>query len=262
MRKFVIIASMISLSSGCFAQSAVLAEPNSNTTAVSGQLILRAGTQVQLRLLETLTTKNKALRDGQRVRLEVAETVFVDGVNVVPVGTPALAEVTDVRNKGMWGKSGRFLLRILYMNVNGKMVRISGNTDDKGTAGGAGAVAVSAIVFLPAGFFMTGTSANLPAGTAVRAFVDEDVSFETSVSRPILGASAPAAAQLNSASVRPGVAVAQGQVVVTPVIGPTKRQANTPSGYCLDVPRGYAGLGTQSKPAITTFAPACWQLDQ
>jgi len=47
--------------------------------------------------------------------------------------------------------------------------------DDKGKAGGVGAVAVSAIVFLPAGFFMTGTSARLPAGTVIKGFLDEDV---------------------------------------------------------------------------------------
>ena len=34
---------------------------------------------------------------------------------------------------------------------------------------------MSAIVFLPAGFFMTGTSALLPAGTIIKSFVDEDV---------------------------------------------------------------------------------------
>jgi hypothetical protein len=30
-------------------------------------------------------------------------------------------------------------------------------------------------VFLPAGFFMTGTSAKVPAGTIVKGFLDEDV---------------------------------------------------------------------------------------
>jgi len=34
---------------------------------------------------------------------------------------------------------------------------------------------VSAFVFLPAGFFMTGTSAKVPAGTVVKSFLDEDV---------------------------------------------------------------------------------------
>jgi hypothetical protein len=75
----------------------------------------------------------------------------------------------------MWGKSGHLAARLLYVTVNGRQIRLSGAFDDKGVAGGVGAVAVSAIVFLPAGFFMTGTSALVPAGTVVKAFIDEDV---------------------------------------------------------------------------------------
>jgi len=75
----------------------------------------------------------------------------------------------------MWGKSGHLAARILYVTVNGRQIHLSGTFDDKGVAGGIGAAAVSAIVFLPAGFFMTGTSAKVPAGTIVKSFVDEDV---------------------------------------------------------------------------------------
>jgi hypothetical protein len=64
---------------------------------------------------------------------------------------------------------------VLYVTVNGRQIKLSGAFDDKGVAGGVGAVAVSAIVFLPAGFFMTGTSAKVPAGSIVKSFVDEDV---------------------------------------------------------------------------------------
>ena len=137
--------------------------------------ILRVGTEVPLRLSEELTTKGKKLRVGQRFHLETSEPVMVQGVNVVPVGSPAVGEITEVRNKGMWGKSGHFGARILYMTVNGRQVRLSGAFDDKGVAGGVGAVAVAALVFLPAGFFMTGTSALVPAGSIVKSFVDEDL---------------------------------------------------------------------------------------
>jgi len=99
----------------------------------------------------------------------------MNGVNVIPVGTPAVGEITDVRNKGMWGKSGHLAARILYMTVYGRQIHLSGTFDEKGSAGGAGAVAVSALVFLPAGFFMTGTSAKVPAGTVVKSFLEEDV---------------------------------------------------------------------------------------
>ena len=54
------------------------------------------------------------------------------------------------------------------------MIRLSGTFDDKGVTGTAGVVA--AIVFVPiAGFFVTGTSANIPAGSGVKAFLDEDL---------------------------------------------------------------------------------------
>jgi hypothetical protein len=142
---------------------------------VTANAVLRVGTEVPLRLSEELTTKGKKLRVGQRFHLETSEPVMVQGVNVIPVGSPAVGEITDVRNKGMWGKSGHLGARILYVTVNGRQIRLSGAFDDKGVAGGVGAVTVSALVFLPAGFFMTGTSALVPAGTIVKSFVDEDV---------------------------------------------------------------------------------------
>ena len=137
--------------------------------------LLRVGTEVPLRLSQELTTQGKKLRVGDRFHLETSEPVLVQGVNVSPVGSPAVGEITDVRNKGMWGKSGHLSARVLYVTVNGRQIRLSGAFDDKGVAGGIGAVAVSAIVFLPAGFFMTGTSAKVPSGTIIKSFVDEDV---------------------------------------------------------------------------------------
>jgi hypothetical protein len=141
----------------------------------SANAILRVGTEVPFRLSEELTTKGKKLRVGNRFHLETSEPVMVQGVVVIPVGSPAVGEITDVRNKGMWGKSGHLAARLLYVTVNGRQIRLSGAFDDKGVAGGVGAVAVSAIVFLPAGFFMTGTSARVPMGTVVKGFIDEDV---------------------------------------------------------------------------------------
>ncbi len=146
--------------------------------------ILRVGTEVPVRLLEELTTKGKTLRVGHRFRMETSEPVMVNGVVVIPVGSPAVGEITDVRNKGMWGKSGHLGARVLYVTVNGRQIRLSGAFDDKGVAGGVGAVAVSAIVFLPAGFFMTGTSAKVPVGTVIKSFIDEDVQLAIQASAP------------------------------------------------------------------------------
>ena len=198
--------------SGVFAQAVVPSAPAPAVALIAapatGQAVLRVGTEVPLRLLEELTTKGKNLRVGQRVRLETAEAIIVQGMAVVPAGSPAVGEITDVTNKGMWGKSGKMSGRPLYMMVNGRQIRLSGAFDDKGVAGGVGAVAVSAIIFAPAGFFMTGTSAKIPVGTVFKAFVDEDV--------PLAMAAAPLA---------PMPVAAPAQVMVAPAAAPVTQPA-------------------------------------
>ena len=87
---------------------------------------------------------------------------------------PAWGELTGVRNKGMWGKSGKLDAQMLFMRLNGRQIRLTGAFEDKGVTG-TGAV-VGAVLLLPiAGFFMTGTSALLPKGGTVGGFIDEDV---------------------------------------------------------------------------------------
>lgn len=137
---------------------------------------LPAGSRIVLRTLEPLTTKGKKLKVGQRVRLEVAESVLLNGATVIPTGTPGVAEITDVRNKGMWGKSGALNGRIVSITLNGRTIRMSGQFNDKGSTGTGGVVA--SVVLLPlAGFFTTGTSATLEAGTNLIGFLDEDLTF-------------------------------------------------------------------------------------
>lgn len=145
--------------------------------------VLRAGTPIALRIMEEVTTKEKKARVGQRVRMEVASPVEVNGVIVIQAGSPAEGEITSVRNKGMWGKSGHLEARALYTRVNGRQIRLSGTFDDKGVTGTGGVVASIALVPL-AGFFVTGTSAVLPKGGEVPAFIDEDIELAFAASRP------------------------------------------------------------------------------
>lgn len=176
------------------AQSPAPAIPAAAPIVVGGATtasVLRAGTSVTLRTSEALTTEGKKLRVGQRFQLEVAEPVTVNGQVVIPAGSPATAEVTDVRNKGMWGKSGRINARMLYVRANGRQIRLAGQMDDKGTTGTAGVVA--AIAFIPiAGFFTTGTSARIPLGAPVTAFIDEDVPVAFATGAPEVMVVAPA----------------------------------------------------------------------
>lgn len=133
--------------------------------------------------MEEITTQKKAAKVGQRFLLEVAAPVEVNGVVVIPAGTPAWAEITEVRNKGMWGKSGKLNARMLYLRVNGRQIRLTGAFDDKGVTGTAGVVGAVALVPV-VGFFVTGTSAVFPKGGEVGGFIDEDVQLAFANTEP------------------------------------------------------------------------------
>ena len=184
--------------------------PGTLAVGAAAGTVLRTGTEIQLKLEEPLTTEGKKLRVGQHFRLSVIEPVVVDGQVVIPVGSPAMGEITEVRNKGMWGKSGHLTASLLNVSVNGRQIRLSGTFDDKGVTGTAGVVA--AVAFVPVvGFFTTGTSAKIAAGSQVKGFIGEDVPlvFAEAVAAPAMSvpvataASAPVAGQTASAATTP-----------------------------------------------------------
>ncbi|MCW1431609.1 hypothetical protein [Novosphingobium sp. JCM 18896] len=153
--------------------------------------VLRAGNEIPLIIREELTTKKKQLRVGQRIQMEVSANVTQNGVTVIPAGTPAVGEITEVRNKGMWGKSGYIGARVLSLRLGDRHVRLTGTFDDKGVTGTGGVVA--AVAFIPvAGFFTTGTSAYIASGSATKGFLDEDIVFRTVA--PVQVLEVPAAA--------------------------------------------------------------------
>ena len=176
--KLAAVAAAVLAASATNAQTTAPSQLASQILAPASENVIRAGTEVILRTREELTTKKKKLKVGYRFQMEVAEPVMLGNQTIIPAGTPAVGEVTEVRNKGMWGKSGYINGRAISMRVGDRTIRLNGAFDDKGVTGTAGVVA--AIAFIPiAGFFTTGTSAAIPAGSNVRAFLDEDISVVT-----------------------------------------------------------------------------------
>lgn len=168
-------SALLLCTSGAFAQA--VPAPQVSAPLVAGpqsDAVLRTGTKVALKTSEELTTKGKKLRVGQHFNMEVAEAVLVNGQVVIPAGATAVGEITEVRNKGMWGKSGHLTAQMLYVSVNGRQIRLTGTFDDKGVTGTAGVVGAIALVPV-AGFLMTGTSAVVPMGAPVTGFIGEDV---------------------------------------------------------------------------------------
>ena len=185
MRPHLLACALVLAPTSAFAQTKVTAPiavtvlPTQNVTVVPQQSlgnILRTGAPVPIALSESLTTKGKALKVGQLVRLEVAQDVLLNGRLVIPARSPVEGVLTEVRNKGMWGKSGAIHLHINSVNINGTTIRLRGDMDSRGETGTAGVV--GAIAILPvAGFFVTGTSAEMPLNMPGRAFLDQDIAL-------------------------------------------------------------------------------------
>ena len=160
-------------------QAAVTTPQAQNVAVVQEQVggnVLRVGAPVPVALSEFLTTKGKRLKVGQKVQLEVAQDVLLNGRVVIPARSPVEGVLTEIRNKGMWGKSGAIHLHINSVSINGTSIRLKGDMDTRGETGTAGVV--GAIVALPvAGFFVTGTSAEMPLNMPGRAFLDQDIAL-------------------------------------------------------------------------------------
>jgi hypothetical protein len=143
----------------------VIGQPSRDT-------VLPQGTSVRLRTMTPLSSQDN--RVGDRFDLEVAEDVLLGGHIVIPRGSPGRGEVTLVRRKGMWGKSGRLETRLLSVRAHGLDIPIHGVVGERGETGTIGVV--GAILVLPvAGFFVTGTSAVMPMGSAATGVTESDL---------------------------------------------------------------------------------------
>lgn len=100
--------------------------------------VVKQGTPIHLATETEMNSHDNHV--GDRIDLRVLDAVSLNGHTVIPVGTRAVGEVTLVRKKGMWGKSGRLEFRPLYLALGDRQIPISTRTmtkehGDTGTAG-------------------------------------------------------------------------------------------------------------------------------
>jgi hypothetical protein len=121
------------------------------TQPASSPGVLPRGTEVTLVLIDTLSSATA--KNGQAVRFAVAQDLAVNGIVVVPRGTPAEGIVTHVR-KGIPGKQNgslRIEPRELLLN-DGTRLKLSRNLpgeDDCGDMGPCWALATFAVALSP-----------------------------------------------------------------------------------------------------------------
>ena len=128
-------------------------------------------TPVHLMVLNEVSTKEHGV--GHRFKLRVNKPVKIDNVVAIPVGAIGWGEITNAERSGNLGKSGKLQARLLYVEVGGTNIEISGDTADKGNSG-TGETIIGVIGLGVFGLFAKGNNAKLKAGEMMTAFTVED----------------------------------------------------------------------------------------
>lgn len=151
------------------------APPPPPTSTTPTTLRLPAGAQIEVELVDTLSSRANKLGDKFTIRLPQA--LSSKGVDVVPAGATGQGEVIDVARAGMGGKQGKLIISARYLDLNGRRVRIRGMTF---MASGKSRVDLATGVLLVpyagvAAVFIQGGEIEIPAGARATVRLAEDL---------------------------------------------------------------------------------------
>lgn len=136
---------------------------------------LTSGTVVALSLEKAV---NSDMAEGTNIDIRVVRDVTAGDKVVIKSGTLATATITDVNSSGAVGKAGKISikLRSVKAGLDGQEIFLRGSVDKQGDDKVVLSV-VLALICLPL-ILINGGDANIPAGTEVRAYVEQDVMIE------------------------------------------------------------------------------------
>jgi hypothetical protein len=127
-------------------------------------VLLADGTPIHLVLMDDL--QGKDLRVKQTVHFKVREDLVVGSKLTVKTGSEAIGHIESISKSGLLGKSGRLVLQFDYVaTVSGAKVLLRGGAGVSGGKGGA-------LTWESALWY--GPNANLPVGTMLNAYVNQD----------------------------------------------------------------------------------------
>ena len=127
-------------------------------------VLLTDGTPIHLVLMDDL--QGKKLQVKQTVHFKVRQDVVVDSKLIVRTGAEAIGHIESISKSGLLGKSGRLILQFDSVEaVSGAKIPLRGGAGVSGGKGGA-------LTWESALWY--GPDANLPVGTTINAYVNQD----------------------------------------------------------------------------------------
>lgn len=145
-----------------------------SATAASngGQVVIPDGTEVRLRLVNTVSSVNARVDD--RVRFEAGSDVVIDGKIVIATGAPGVGTITEAQPKKSFGRRGHLNFTIdSVKSVDGQNIRLRAA---KKVEGDESYVKAGVVTYLagPFGALVKGKDVEIVAGTEYTIFIDGD----------------------------------------------------------------------------------------
>ena len=142
--------------------------------AAEPQVFLPAGTEIPLRMTQTITTKGDSWKEGDQFNLVVAADVRLGDYIIIPQGTKAVGRITWLTSRGAFGKSGKMDIELEFIQLGNRRVNIDGTYRQEGSGATLATVGgvIAAGVF--AGF-ITGKSGEIPQGRELMATLESNL---------------------------------------------------------------------------------------
>jgi len=155
-------------------QASVDPAPASSSATEKPKLVLKEGSDVQLKFSQDLSSHTAT--EGDPVNLILAEDLTVNNVVVAKAGDKAVGEVSHAKRAGMMGKGGELNIRLDYLKVGDTRVMLRGTKDKTGDDKTGTTVALT-VLFGPIGLIKHGKEIDIKEGTPLKVFVASDTTL-------------------------------------------------------------------------------------
>jgi hypothetical protein len=153
-------------------RGATSTDPSQPLCSANNGCLLKEGMLVPLKFAADLNSKTA--HEGDPVEFMLDDDLKVGTSIVVPKGAHALATVTDAKKAGMMGKPGELSVQMQYLVSGNNHVRIRGTKGREGDSKTGATVALT-VLFGPIGLIKHGKDVDIPAGTPLTAYIDQDI---------------------------------------------------------------------------------------
>lgn len=134
-----------------------------------------------MRLEEALSSKTA--NEGDRFTVSLIDDVRLPDGTMLRAGYRGVGEVTEARDNGMLGKTGKLNVRLNYLRVGDERIRLRAAKAAKGDNRTGTQVVTFVFLGVFAGF-IKGKNVTIPKGSQITAYADEDKLLPTPLAPP------------------------------------------------------------------------------